>query len=163
MENRNFLEELTQYRVKVERNGKPVLDVPGILCLPGLLMAPRLSIVGMIAAPLLGYSMHLGNEDGKAVKVEEAVRETADSIMETAAGTARTIKEEIDKAWQALSAEDPEDEDSEAETPETGKEASEDVPAQEIESNQDIIEDLKKHEANDIPTIQVNPDDSEQE
>ncbi len=31
MENRNILQELTGYRLKVEREGKSVIDVPGIL------------------------------------------------------------------------------------------------------------------------------------
>ena len=66
MENRNILQELTGYRLKVEREGKSVIDVPGILCLPGLLAAPRLGIAGMIAAPLLGYNVHLENGSGNS-------------------------------------------------------------------------------------------------
>ena len=62
MENKSIVHEVTRYRVKVKRDGKSVIDVPGILCLPGLLTAPRLSIAGMIAAPLLGYSVHLEDE-----------------------------------------------------------------------------------------------------
>ena len=99
MENRNIIDELTRYRVKVERDGKPVMDVPGILCLPGLLAAPRLGIAGMVAAPLLGYSVHLENRDGKPVDLEEAIRKTAETISETAADTAEKIKEAMDKAW----------------------------------------------------------------
>ena len=158
MENRNILQKLAQYRVKIERDGKSVADVPGIICLPGLLAAPRLSIAGMIAAPLLGYSMHLENEEGNAVNIENAIQKTAETVVETAASTARTVKEEIDKAWQALSADDPESDESKENV-----KSEEDISTQEVESNQVIVEDLEKHEVEDIPTIHVNPDDSAQE
>ena len=157
MENKNIFQELARYRVRIERDGKSIVDVPGIICLPGLLAAPRLGIAGMIAAPLLGYSVHLENEDGKAVDVEKAVRETAETVMETAADTARTIREKMDKAWQAVSADDPESGENE-ETEDTDGTS---VP--DAESSEDILEDLKKHEEEDIPTIQVKPDDSAQE
>ena len=158
MENRNFLKDLTRYRVKLEKDGKSVVDLPGILCLPGLLAAPRLSVASVIAAPLLGYSVRLENENGKAVDVENAIRKTAETVMETAADTARTIQEEIDKAWQAVSADDPESDESKEDVD------SEDTSVQDDgESNEDIVEDLKKHETDDIPTIQVNRDDSAQE
>ena len=71
---KNLYDELTGYRVKVERNGKEVVNIPGILCLPGLLTAPRLSIAGIIAAPLLGLDVHLENENGKAVDMEKEIK-----------------------------------------------------------------------------------------
>ena len=157
MENKNFFQDLTRYRVKIEKDGKSVVDLPGIICLPGLLAAPRLSIAGIIAAPLLGYSVRLENKDGKTVDVENAVKKTAETIRETAAGTVRTIREEIDKAMQPASDNEPESEERK-ETADT-----EDAFNQATESIQDIAEDLEKHKADDIPTIQVNPDDSSQE
>ena len=157
MENRNIFQEITRYRVKIERDGKSVVDVPGILCLPGLLAAPRLSIAGMIAAPLLGYSVHLEDKDARVMNVEHAIWKTAETVMETAAGTARTIKEEIDKVWQAVSADNPESDDSEENV------EAEDTSARKDASNQDIPGDLKEHETDDIPTIQVKPDDFTQE
>ena len=93
MENRNILQELTGYRLKVEREGKSVIDVPGILCLPGLLAAPRLGIAGMIAAPLLGYNVHLENGSGKPVDIESAVRKAAEKVMDTAGTAARTRRQ----------------------------------------------------------------------
>ena len=140
---KNFFDELTGYRVKVERDGREIVNVPGLLALPGLLVAPKLSIVGMIAAPLLGCSIHLDNEGGKEIDIGKAVKEAADTVADTATAAAKTVKEEIEKAWDELSADDPEG------CPE-GEENEED-PA-----NQTNTED-------DIPTIHVNPDDSEKE
>ena len=112
---KSFFEELTGYRVKVEKDGKEVVNVPGILCLPGLLAAPKLGIIGMIAAPLLGCSVHLENADGKEVDVGESVRKAADTVIDTAKTAAMTIREEVDKAMDAASADDPAEEDRKAE------------------------------------------------
>ena len=140
---KNFFDELTGYRVKVEKGGREIVNVPGILALPGLLVAPRASIIGMVAAPLLGCSIHLENENGKEVDIGKAVKKAANTVADTAATAARTVREEIDKAWADLSADDPEG------CPE-GQESEDDS------ADQDNTE-------NDIPTIHVNPDDSEKE
>lgn len=140
---KNIFDELTGYRVKVEKDGKEIVNVPGILALPGLLAAPRAGIIGMVAAPLLGCSVHLENENGREIDIGKAVKEAACTVADTAAATARTVKEEIEKAWDELSADDPEG------CPE-GQE-NEDDPA-----DQDGTED-------DIPTIDVKPNDSEEE
>ena len=140
---KNFFDELTGYRVKVERDGREIVNVPGLLALPGLLVAPKLSIVGMIAAPLLGCSIHLENEGGKEIDIGKAVKEAADTVADTATTAAKTVKEEIEKVWSDLSADDPEG------CPE-GEENEED-PADQPDTEEDI------------PVIHVNPDDSEKE
>jgi len=140
---KSFIDELTGYRVKVEKDGKEIVNVPGILALPGLLVAPKVSIIGMVAAPLLGCSVHLENENGKEVDIGKAVKDAANTVVDTATTAAKTVKEEIEKAWEKLSADDPEG------CPE-GQE-NEDEPA-----DQENTED-------EIPTINVNPDDSDKE
>ena len=154
MEKKSFFQELTRYHVKVERDGKPVIEVPGILCLPGLLAAPRLGLAGIIAAPLLGYNVHIEDGDGKTVDVGDAVRKTAENVMETAAGTARTIKEEIDKAWQEISADDPETVENEE------TEEADGASAPDAECDEEPAADPEEYEGTDIP---VKPDDSAQE
>jgi hypothetical protein len=72
---KNFFEELTSYRVKVEKDGREIVNVPGIFALPGALIAPKLSIVGTVAASLLGCSIHLETEEGKGVDVGKAVKD----------------------------------------------------------------------------------------
>ena len=129
---KSFFDELTGYRVKVVRNGKEIVNVPGILALPGLLIAPKMSLIGMVAAPLMGCELHVENDDGKTVDVGNAVRQAADAVVDTAKKTARTVKEEMDKAWEAVSADDPETEEEEAaEAPETET----DVPEVKVESD----------------------------
>ena len=128
---KNMLDELTGYRVRVEREGREIMNVPGILALPGLLIAPKLSIAGMIAAPLLGCSIHLENEDGREVDLGKAVKEAAGTVAETAAAAAKTVREEINKAWDELSADDPEG------CPEGQENEDEDEPEQTDETERD--------------------------
>lgn len=147
---KNMIDELMGYRVKVMKDGKEVVNVPGILALPAALVAPKAGIIGMIAAPLLGCSVHLEREDGREVDVGKVVRETADTVVDTAATVVKTVKEEIEKTWDEMSADDPEEcpvgEENEEETKaENGEEASD--PADEAE---------------EVPVIRVNPDDSEE-
>ena len=141
--NMSFIDELTSYRVKVEKDGKEIVNVPGILALPGALIAPKASIIGTVAASLLGCNIHLENADGKKVDVSKAVKDAAETVADTAKTVAKTVKEEVEKAWDDLSADDPEG------CP-LGQE-NEEEPA-----DQNGAE-------NDTPTIQVKPDDSEKE
>ena len=106
---KNFLDGLTGYRVKVERNGREIVNVPGIFCLPGLLIAPKLSIAGVVAAPLLGCNIHLENAEGREVDVGKKAQEAAEAVIDTAKKTARVVMEEIDRAWESVSADDPEE------------------------------------------------------
>ena len=138
----SIIDELTSYRVKVEKDGTEIVNVPGILALPGALIAPKVSIIGTVAASLLGCNIHLENADGKKVDVSKAVKDAADTVADTAKTVAKTVKEEVEKAWDNLSADDPEG------CP-IGKE------------NEDEPVDQKAED--DIPTIHVNPDDSEKE
>lgn len=133
MAEKSIFDTLTQYRLKVEKDGKSVVDVPGILALPGLLAFPKLSIAGMIAAPVLGMKVRLEGEDGKPVDVEGAVRKAAETVKETAAAAAKTVKEEVDKAWEAVSADDPEETEEAEETAETEETDGDDIPSIHVE------------------------------
>lgn len=156
MANKSFFETLTQYRLKVEKDGKDVVNVSSIFALPGLLMAPKLSITGLIAAPLLGFRVYLESEDGEAVDVENAVRKAADAVKESVVSTTRTIKDELDKAWEAVSADYPEED-----TAEDAEENAE-VPDTDDASDEDAAEKPKTNEEDDVPSIEVKPDDSDE-
>ncbi len=140
---KNIIDELTAYRLKVARDGKEIVNVPGILALPGVLVAPKISIIGTIAASLLGCDIHLENENGKKVDIARAVKDAAETVADTATTAAKTVRNEFEKAWDELSADDPE------ECP-LGQENEEEP------SGQDSAEE-------DIPTIEVKPEDSEKE
>ena len=110
---RNLIDDLAGYRVKVEREGKEVVNIPGILALPGLLVAPKMSLVGMIAAPLLGCSVRVENakkeaEAARRAEAEKKAQDAADAILDMAKKTVRTIEKEFSKAWESVSADDPE-------------------------------------------------------
>ena len=142
---KSILETLTQVRLKVEKDGKAMVDVPGLLALPGLLIAPKLSIAGMVAAPFLGLKVRLENEDGEPVDVEGAVKKAAEAEKNTAEEAARTIDEELNRVWSEPE-ETPEEEPADAET---------ETPAEETE-NEKIVEDLEKQqEEDDTPVIRV--------
>ena len=149
MANRNFFETLTQYRLKVEKDGKDVVNVPGLLALPGLLAAPKLSIAGLVAAPLLGLKVHLENENGDDVDVEDAVRKAAEAVKESVTTATKNIREEMDKAWEAMSADDPEEDAAEGNDEDTAEEGAEPVGGA-----------CGEHEESDVPTIDVKSDDS---
>ncbi len=151
MENRNIFDYLTQYRLKVEKNGEAVADIPSLLCLPALLAAPRMGIAGMIAAPLLGYNVRL-EANGKTVTAEDVVQKAADA----AATAAKSVREEIDRVFAAVSEED-DPADNAADAP--AEEAAEE-PAP-VDQSKEILEDLEEHEKEpEVPVIHVNPDDS---
>ena len=139
----NFIDELTSYRVKVEKGGREIVNVPGILALPGVLIAPKMVIIGTVAASLLGCGIHLESENGKNVDIGKAVKDAAETVADTAATVAKTVKEEIEKAWDELAADDPE-----------GCPLGEENEEEHV--NQNSMEE-------DIPTIRVKPDDSDKE
>ena len=140
---KNMIDELTAYRLKVARDGREIVNVPGILALPGVLIAPKISIIGTVAASLLGCDIHLENENGKKVDIAKAVKDAAETVADTATTAAKTVREEFEKAWDELSADDPEG------CP-LGEE-NEEEPSDENSTGEDV------------PNIQVKPDDSEEE
>ena len=158
MANKSFFEALTQYRLKVEKDGENLLNVPGILALPGLLMMPKLSLTGLIAAPLLGFKVRVEGENGETYDIEDAVRKAAEAVKESVTTASKTIREEIDKASEGLFDDDPEGsaEEGVAEDAEENKRETEEPDL----SNEDIEKELKSHETDGVPTIEVMTDDS---
>ena len=139
---KNIIDELAAYRLKVARDGKEIVNVPGILALPGVLVAPKMSIIGTVAASLLGCDIHLESENGKDVDIGKAVKDAAETVADTAATAAKTVREEIEKTWDDLSADDPEG------CP----------PGKENEEESGDLNDAEEG----TPTIQVKPDDSDE-
>ena len=180
---KRILEEVAGYRLKVERDGKEIINVPGILALPGVLIAPKMSLVGTVAASLLGCNIHLENEEGKTVDVGGEVKKAAETVAEAAEETARSIKAEIDRVWDDLSADDPEGcpegeenaeeaqpeeaQPEEAQPAEEAQEAEEAQPAESGEApeacNEDILQELQNREDDGVPTIRIHPEEDGKE
>ena len=140
---KNMIDELTAYRLKIARDGRTIVNVPGILALPGVLAAPKMSIIGTIAASLLGCDIHLESENGKKVDIGKTVKDAAETVVDTAATAAKTVRDEIEKAWDDLSADDPKG-----------------CPLGEENEEEDTDQNDTEE---DIPTIRVTPDDSDKD
>ena len=138
---KNIFDEIMETRLKVERDGKEIINIPGILALPGALIAPKASVIGTVAASLLGCKIRLESEEGKGLDVGEKIRDAADTVADVAREAVKTVKEEVSKAWDEISADDPEEEAPEAKKAEDA-EAPAETPAEE-----------------EIPVIRVNPED----
>ena len=111
--------------------------------MPGALIAPKMSIIGTVAASLLGFNIHLEKADGKKVDVSKAVKDAADTVADRAKTVANTVMEGIEKTWNDLSADDPEEC--------APGEENEEEPAGQSSTD------------NDTPTVQVDPDEPEKE
>ena len=178
---KTIFDAMTAYRLKVERDGKEIVNVPGLLALPGVLLAPKVSIFGTVAASLLGCNIHLENDEGQAVDVSGEVKKVAETVANAAQETAKSIKEEMDRAWDALSADDPEGcpvGQENADTPDGDEAAAEDAgkAPEESETERSAVKEpenvipmeqkasadqAEKKPEEEIPVIRVNPDDSE--
>ena len=154
----NIVKDLTGYRLKINRNGKEVVNVPGILCVPGVLAAPKISVIGMLAAPLLGCDIRLEKERRKELDFAESVQKAAESVMDTAKKNMKTITEEMRKAWEAVSAEDPAEDPADSAPVQKESSAEHDTQAA-AESTSDVWSSDVPEE---IPSIEVKPDSSEQ-
>ena len=68
-----FLQKMYNFRVKVDRKGKPIINVSSIFGAACLIFAPHMPIVGVVAALILGYQIHFEseNDDGQ---IEERLR-----------------------------------------------------------------------------------------
>jgi hypothetical protein len=154
----NIVKDLTGYRLKINRNGKEVVNVPGILCVPGVLAAPKISVIGMLAAPLLGCDIRLEKERRKELDFAESVQKAAESVMDTAKKNMKTITEEMRKAWEAVSAEDPAEDPADSAPVQKESSAENDTQAAAESTSDAWGSDVPE----EIPSIEVKPDSSEQ-
>ena len=82
---------------------------------------------------------------------------------DTVTTAAKSIKEEVDRAFQEAAAWEKEQEEEKAESGEDGAEPAEPTGEPVPDLNREIVEDLEQDaKAPDVPTIQVNPEDMEE-
>ena len=60
---KSFLQKLYHFRVKVDKKGKPIINVSSIFGLFALIFAPHVTIIGTVAALLMGYQFRFESED----------------------------------------------------------------------------------------------------
>lgn len=95
---KNFLQKMYHLRLKVDKQGKPIVNVSSIFGLACLIFAPHMTIVGIIAALLLGYQFKVESEDMDDAELEERIRKAAQNVKTGAMTAAKSIQTEINKA-----------------------------------------------------------------
>ena len=92
----NLIQKLYRYRLKIDRKGTPIVNLSSLFCIPCLILAPHMSIAGIILSLVLGYHIRLEAE-GDVGDLEETVRAAAEKVKQTVGTATKTIREEIEK------------------------------------------------------------------
>ena len=140
---KNFLQKLYSFRLKVDRNGKSIINVSSLFGLICLIFAPHVTIISTVAALLLGYQFRFESEDMDDKELEERIRRAARNVKSGATSAVKSIQTEISKAR----AQNPPKTQAEAEQMarqivEKATAAQEAVP-----SNQEILNELQQQAA----------------
>ena len=141
---KNFFQKMYHFRVKVDKQGKPIVNVSSLFGLACLLFAPHMTLVGVIAALVMGYSIHFETEDMDDKELEERFRKAAQNVKNGAMNAAKSIQNEINKARA---------QNTQAPTAQEAEKAAEEIlqKAQEAAvDNAEILKDLESH-ANETP------------
>ena len=93
---KNFLQKMYNFRVKVDRKGKPIVNVSSIFGLACLLFAPHMTIAGVVLSLVLGYQIHFESEDDNG-EIEERIRKAAENVRTGVTGAAKSIQKEINR------------------------------------------------------------------
>ena len=94
---RNLFQKLCSYRLRIDRNGKTVVNWSSLFSLACLILAPHMSIAGIVLSLILGYHISLETEEVDG-DLEERIRQAADTVKRTATAAARTVRDEVEKA-----------------------------------------------------------------
>ena len=142
---KGFLQKMYHFRVKVDKQGKPIVNVSSIFGLACLLFAPHMTIVGVLASLLLGYQIRFESEDMDDAELEERIRRAAQNVKNGAMTAAKSIQTEISKArsQNASARTQAETEQAAEKIVETAKETA----AEPVQQAQEILKDLQSHAA----------------
>lgn len=94
---KNFLQKMYNLRLKVDKQGKPIVNVSSIFGLACLLFAPHMTIAGIAVSLILGYQIHFESEEDDG-EMEEKIRRAAMNVKAGVAGAAKSIQNEINRA-----------------------------------------------------------------
>ena len=139
---KSFLQKLYHFRVKVDKKGKPIINVSSIFGLFALIFAPHVTIIGTVAALLMGYQFRFESEDMDDKELEERIRKAAQNVT----SAVKSIQTEISKA-RAQNAPK-----TQAEAEQMARQIVEKATAapEAAPSNQEILNDLKE-QADSMP------------
>lgn len=140
-----LFQKLCSYRLRIDRNGKTIVNWSSLFSLVCLILAPHMSIAGIILSLILGYHINLETDETDG-ELEERVRQAADTVKKTAAAAARTVRDEVEKARANTEKKTAAERKAEP-VKETVKETvrSAEIPVRESAVNQDVVADLEKH------------------
>ena len=96
----NILQKMYHYRLRIDRkDGKAILNWSSLFSLACLLLAPHMTIAGIVLSLILGYHINLETdlEGQENQDFEQRVRQAADTVRKTATAAAQTIRSEIEK------------------------------------------------------------------
>ena len=93
---KNFLQKMYHFWLKVDRNGKPIVNVSSIFGLACLLFAPHMTLVGVVASLILGYQIHFETEEDDG-EISEQIRKAAENVRNGVTGAAKSIQKEINR------------------------------------------------------------------
>ena len=97
----NVLQKMYHYRLRIDRkDGKAILNWSSLFSLACLILAPHMTIAGIILSLILGYHINLETdlEGQENQDFEQRVRQAADTVRKTASAAAQTIRSEIEKS-----------------------------------------------------------------
>ena len=140
---KNILQKLYSFRVKVDRQDKPIANISSIFAAACLIFAPHMTIVGVVASLLLGYQISFVTEDMDSSELEERIRRAAQNVKNGAVNAAKSIQTEIDKA-RAQKTQVRTQAEAETEAEKIVKKAAETM-RQAAPSNDELLQDLKDH------------------
>ncbi len=94
----DILKKIYHFRMKVDKQGKPIINVSAAFGLVCLVFAPKLTAASVILSLILGYQYRFESEDMEDPEVEARIRKAADNVKNGATAAVRSIQEEIGKA-----------------------------------------------------------------
>ena len=160
---RNFLQKMFNFRFKVDRKGKPIINVSSIFGLACLIFAPHMTIAGIILSLVLGYQIRFESEDDDG-EIEARIRKAAENVKSGVSGAARSIQKEINRMTtekQTAPKEQPEQAAQPAQPAENNEELLKDLQAKaEVQSNPaaTTFHSAYAASAGSVPVLRVNED-----
>ena len=145
---KNFLQKLYHFRVKVDKQDKPIANVSSIFALACLIFAPHMTIIGVAASLLMGYQIRFESEDMDDTELEERLRRAAANVKSGAMSAAKSIQNEINKARaQGTQARSQAEAEKAAEKIVEQAAAAAGAAQQETVSNEELLKDLESRAA----------------